>query len=149
MATISIEIVTAERTVLKEDVEMVIAPGMEGQLGILPRHTPLLTVLQAGEIRLKRGEREEMVLAVSGGFLEVRPDSVTILADAAEHIEEIDIGRAEEAVKRAQERMSTRTTDLDVERALRAVKRATTRLKIARKRRGGQGVPTGQPPSGS
>ena len=144
MATIKVEIVTAERKVLEDDVDMVIAPGIEGQLGILPRHAPLLTALQPGELRLKKGG-EETSLIVSGGFLEVRPDRVTILADAAERAEEIDIARAEEAVRRAQERITSRTTELDLQRAMASMRRATIRLKVARRRRG-TGVPGGQPP---
>lgn len=82
MAGIRLDIVTAERTVFSEDVDMVIAPGVEGQLGILPHHTPLMTTLQAGELRVKR-DKGEIPLAISGGFLEVRPDRVVVLADAA------------------------------------------------------------------
>ena len=144
MATIKIEIVTAERKVLEDDVDMVIAPGIEGQLGILPRHAPLLTALQPGEIRLKKGS-EETALTVSGGFLEVRPDRVTVLADAAERVEEIDIARAEEAMRRAQERIQGRTAELDLQRAMASMRRATIRLKVARRRRGQTG-PGGQRP---
>lgn len=139
MATIKIEIVTVERKVLEDDVDMVIAPGSEGQLGILPHHAPLLTSLQAGEIRLKKGS-EEITLVVSGGFMEVRPDLVTVLADAAEHAEDIDIARAEEAMKRAEERIKTRTADLNLQRALASMRRATVRLKIARRRQGRGGL---------
>ena len=142
MATIKVEIVTAERKVLEDDVDMVIAPGIEGQLGILPRHAPLLTALQAGEIRLKKGG-QEVALMVTGGFLEVRANKVTVLADAAERAEEIDLARAEEAMRRAQERVRTRGADMDLERAATATRRAAVRLKLARRR-----APRGPAPGG-
>ena len=82
MSSLRLDIVTAERVVYSEDVDMVIAPGVEGQLGILPHHAPLMTILQSGELRVKKGEAEDS-LAISGGFLEVRPDRVIVLADAA------------------------------------------------------------------
>jgi len=134
MAKLKVEIITAERVVLQEDVDMVVAPGIEGQLGILPHHMPLLTTLQAGELRLKKGN-EEISLAVTGGFLEVQPDRVVILADAAERAEEIDIARAETAKRRAEERLAKRTTDLDSARADVSLARSLIRLKIAEKRR--------------
>lgn len=129
---LKVSVVTAEQRILEDEFDMVIAPGVEGVLGILPRHAPLLTALQAGELRLKKGN-SEIVLAVTGGFLEVRPDQVTVLADAAERAEEINLARAEEAVKRAQERMSHRTQDLDLERAVAAMRRAQVRVKVARR----------------
>ncbi len=135
MATLRVEIVTAERTVLADEVDMVIAPGAEGQLGILPRHTPLITALAPGEIRLKHGTAEERSLSVTGGFLEVRDNQVIILADAAERDDEIDIARAEEAAARARERIKSRASDVDLERAVRALQRAQVRVKVARKRR--------------
>jgi F-type H+-transporting ATPase subunit epsilon len=140
MATIRIEIVTAERRVLEDEVDMVIAPGIEGQLGILPRHAPLLTALQPGEIRLKKGGGETAI-SVTGGFLEVLPDRVTVLADAAEREDEIDLARAEEAMRRAQERVRNRGTDMDLARATVAMRRASSRLKVARRRSGRGGVP--------
>jgi F-type H+-transporting ATPase subunit epsilon len=140
MATIHLEIVTAELTVLETDVDMIIAPGSEGQLGILPRHAPLLTALAPGEIRLKQ-DGGETQYAVTGGFLEVRENKATILADAAEHIEEIDMARAEEAIRRAEERIRMAGADVDLARALRSQHRATARLKVARRRRGA-GVPS-------
>ena len=124
MATIKLDIVTVERMVYSEDVDMVIAPGVQGQLGILPHHTPLMTTLQAGELRVKKGG-EEFSMAVTGGFLEVRPDKVVVLADAAERAEEIDIARAEEAKQRAEQRLADkRATGLDEARAETALRRA-------------------------
>ena len=129
---IKVSVVTAEQSVLEDEVDMIVAPGIEGQLGILPRHAPLLTALQPGELRLKKAG-SEIALVVTGGFLEVRPDHVTVLADAAERVEEIDLGRAEEAMKRARERLAHRTEDLDLERATAALRRASVRIKIARR----------------
>jgi len=141
MAGIRLDIVTAERSVYAEDVDMVIAPGVEGQLGILPHHAPLMTTLQAGELRVKR-EGEEVSLAISGGFLEVRPDRVVVLADAAERAGEIDVARAEEAKRRAQELLSERRAPgIDEARVEASLHRALARIKVAekvriRKRRG-------------
>ena len=134
MAKLKVEIITAERVVLQEEVDMVVAPGADGQLGILPHHVPLLTTLQVGELRLKKGD-EEISLAVTGGFLEVQPDRVVILADAAERAEEIDIARAEMAKKRAEERLVKSAADIDLARADASLARSLIRLKIAEKRR--------------
>ena len=105
MASIKLDIVTAERVVFSDDVEIIMAPGIDGELGILPSHTPLMTMLVPGELRVKRSG-EEFSLAVSGGFLEIRPDRVIVLADTAERAEEIDAARAEEAKLQAQEQLS-------------------------------------------
>ena len=134
MASIRLDIVTAERVVYSDDVDLVVAPGIEGQLGILPHHAPLMTTLQVGELWVKKG-REEFSLAISGGFLEVRPDRVIILADAAERAEEIDIARAEEAKHRAEEQLSQHPPEMDATRTEVALRRALTRLKIVEKRR--------------
>ena len=134
MVTMRLEIVTAEREVYSDDVEAVNAPGVEGDLGILPHHAPLMTSLQPGELMIRKEGRDEY-LVVSGGFLEVMGNRVTILADACERSDEIDEQRAQEAMRRAQERMANRTADLDLEQAARAVRRAETRLRIARRRR--------------
>jgi F-type H+-transporting ATPase subunit epsilon len=142
MATLKVEIVTAERTVLETEADMVILPGAEGQLGILPRHAPLITALAPGVIRLKKGGTEEE-LTVTGGFVEVRDNRVVILADAAERSEEIDLARAEEAVRRAQERIKANPAAADLATALASMRRATVRLKVARRRRGGGGAGPG------
>ena len=135
MAIIRLEVVTAERLVLSEDVDMVVAPGIDGELGILPNHAPLMTMLQPGELRAKRSG-EEFDLVITGGFLEVRPDRVIVLADAAERSDEIDIERAEEAKRRAEERLSQRFVDgLDAARAEAAMRRSMTRIKLAQKKR--------------
>lgn len=134
MAKLKVEIITAERVVLQDEVDMVVAPGIDGQLGILPHHVPLLTSLQLGELRLKKGS-DEISLAITGGFLEVQPDRVVVLADAAEREEEIDVARAEQAKKRAEERLGYRTAEFDLARADAALARSLIRLRIAEKRR--------------
>ena len=134
MATTKLDIVTAERVVFSDDVDVIVVPGIEGQLGILPHHAPLMTMLQPGELLIRKGV-EEFSLAVTGGFLEVRPDRVIILADAAERVEEIDIARAEEAKRRAQEQLSHRIPDADATRAEAALRRALARLEVAGRRR--------------
>jgi F-type H+-transporting ATPase subunit epsilon len=134
MTTMHLEIITAERQVYSDDVELVLAPGIEGELGILPHHAPLMTALQPGEIMVRK-DGEESYLAVSGGFLEVMGNRVMVLADACEHSEEIEEERAQEAVRRAQERLGSRETDLDLERALSSVRRAESRLRVSRRRR--------------
>ena len=134
MATFKLEIVTAERMVFSEDVTALIAWGVEGQLGILPHHAPLMTMLQPGDLVIKK-EKEEEVLAISGGFLEVRPDKVIVLADACERADEIDIARAEEAKKRAQETMKAGPLTADAAAAEAALRRSMARLKAAERRR--------------
>jgi len=135
MAKIRLDIVTAERSVYSEDVDMVIAPGVEGQLGILPHHAPLMTMLEPGELIARKGD-DEFSLAVSGGFLEVRPDRVIVLADSAERAEEIDIARAEEAKRRAEQRLAERyAPGVDAAVVEAALRRSLIRLKVAARRR--------------
>ena len=134
MATMRLEIATAERVVYSEDVNILVAPGIDGELGILPRHAPLLTVLKPGEIRVVK-DGEETYIAVGGGFLEVMGNKVTILADTAEHAGEIDIQRAQEALKLAQERAAAAPADADLERALATIRRSQARLKVGQRRR--------------
>lgn len=134
MATTRLEIVTAERVVFSEDVDVVIAPGIEGQLGVLPHHSPLMTTLEPGELLVRKGG-EEFSLAITGGFLEVRPDRIIILADAAERVEEIDVARAEEAKRRAEERLKEHAPEVDMLRAEAALRRSLMRLEVAARRR--------------
>lgn len=102
---IHVEVVTQERLILDEpEADMIVLPGSEGVLGVLPRHTPLLTTLDIGELRIKKGD-QETVLAVYGGIVEIRPDKVVVLADMAESADEIDLEAAEAARRRAQEMM--------------------------------------------
>ncbi len=136
MAKLKLEIVTAERVVYSaEDVDMVVAPGVMGELGILPRHAPLLTTLKPGVLRVKHGGQEEE-LAVSGGFLQVMPDKVTVLADAAERAEEIDEARAEEARQRALRALQERPAGMDAAQLAAGLHRSLVRLRVARRRRG-------------
>ena len=128
-----LEIVTAERIVYSEDVDILVAPGIDGELGILPRHAPLLTVLKPGEIRVVK-DGEDSLMAVSGGFLEMLGNKVTILADTAEREDEIDVQRAEEALKRAEERVATAPVERDLEKALASMRRSQARLRVARRR---------------
>jgi F-type H+-transporting ATPase subunit epsilon len=137
-----VEVVAAERSILTQEADEVLAVTTEGQVGILPRHAALLTLLVPGEVRLRRGT-DETVLAVGGGFLEVNHDHVVILADSAERAEEIDIARAEEARRRAGERLRARTPDIDQVRAQIALQRALARLRAVERvrRRGGRTRP--------
>ncbi len=143
MPTLRLEIVTAERVVYADDVDVVVLPGIEGQLGILPHHAPLLTALQPGELMTRKG-REETYIAISGGFVQVLGNKAIVLADAAERSEEIDEQRAQDAVRRAQERLTDRTADMNLEVALAAMRRAQTRLRVVQRRRtrGQAGPPT-------
>ncbi|MGA2315446.1 MAG: F0F1 ATP synthase subunit epsilon [Thermodesulfobacteriota bacterium] len=134
MATFKLEIVTAERMVFSDEVSALIAWGVEGQLGILPHHAPLMTMLQPGDLMIRKDKGEEY-LAISGGFLEVRPDKVIILADACERVDEIDIARAEEAKKRAQETLKVAPLTIDAAVAEAALRRSIARLKVAERKR--------------
>ena len=134
MSPIKLDVVTAERVVFSDDVDVVIAPGIEGQLGILPHHAPLMTMLKPGEL-LVRKDGEEFSLVITGGFLEVRPDRVIVLADAAERVEEIDLARAEEARRRAQELLKERIPEVEAVRAQAALLRALARIEVVQRRR--------------
>jgi len=131
-----LDIVTIARVVYSEDVDMVIAPGIEGELGILPNHAALLTALTYGELRVKRGEGE-VSFAIGGGYMEVLPHQMTVLADTAEQADEIDLERAEAARRRAEEHLKARAEDrVDFSRAEAALRRSLARIKVAdRKRR--------------
>lgn len=140
MAKLRFEIVSGERVVYEvDDVDMVVAPGVEGTLGILPRHSPLVTALQPGELRVKKGN-DEVAMVCTGGFMEVSGNRVLVLADAAERVDEIDLARAEEARRRAQERLANRTNDLDLARAEAALRRALIRINVTQRRRGRPGT---------
>jgi F-type H+-transporting ATPase subunit epsilon len=134
MAKLSLEIVTAERLVYSADVDVVVAPGIEGQLGILPQHAPLMTMLQPGELMVRQ-DGEEHSIFVSGGFLEVQGDKVTVLADTAERADEIDIARAEEAKLRTEQRITLSPSEADHARVQAAMLRSLMRLKVAEKSR--------------
>jgi F-type H+-transporting ATPase subunit epsilon len=130
VSKLNLEIVTAERQTFSGEATSIIAPGIEGQLGILPHHAPLMTTLQPGELIIKE-DGKELYLAITGGFIEVRPDKVIILADACEHCEEIDVARAEDAKKRAEDTLKSLSTEIDHARAEAALRRSLIRLKVA------------------
>ncbi|MBI3521632.1 MAG: F0F1 ATP synthase subunit epsilon [Chloroflexi bacterium] len=134
MPGLRLEIITPERVVHQDDVDMVIAPGSEGYLGILPHHAPLLTALGHGELRVKKGGTETS-LAVFGGFMDIGPDHVVVLTDAAEHAEEIDEQRAEAARARAKAALEAGPVGVDEQRARAELSRAITRLRVSERRR--------------
>jgi F-type H+-transporting ATPase subunit epsilon len=133
-AHLQLEIVSADRSLVKEQVDEVQIPGADGYLGILPGHTPLLTTLQVGTLWYRQGQ-EKHYLAIAFGFAEVQPDRVTILAMIAEKADEIDLARAEAAKKRAEERLAKPTSDMDFERARIAMLKALIRLQVASRAR--------------
>jgi F-type H+-transporting ATPase subunit epsilon len=144
MATMLFEMVTAEKLLFSDQVESIVAPGEAGELGILPHHAPLLSILKSGELRVTQDGQEQFI-AITGGFLEVLDNKVTVLADAAEHADEIELERAEVAVRRAEERIASRDADLDLERAIGSLRRAQVRVTVARRRR----TRGNQPPAGT
>ncbi len=131
---IRLEVVTPERAVLQDDVDMVIAPASEGYVGILPHHTPLITTLGPGELRIKKGGVESS-LAIFGGFMDVRPDRVVILTDAAEQADEIDESRAQAARERAKQALQAGPTGMEEARARASLERAMVRLRVSERRR--------------
>ncbi|ANB56513.1 ATP synthase F1, epsilon subunit [Anoxybacillus sp. B7M1] len=133
MKTIKVNVVTPDGPVYEADVEMVSTKAKSGELGILPGHIPLVAPLEIGSIRLKKDGKTELI-AVSGGFLEVRPDKVTVLAQAAEKAEDIDVVRAQAAKERAERRLEAKQDHIDFKRAELALRRAINRLEIAGKR---------------
>ena len=136
---LQLEVITPERRVFEDEVDMVVIPGSEGMLGILPHHAPLFTSLGAGEMRVRKGTLD-YVFAVFGGFMDVRQDKVTVLTDIAEHAEEIDERRAEEARQRAQQRLESAPGDTaEEQRARAALQRALIRLRVAERRRSRRG----------
>ena len=136
MAKLTVELVTPERHVLaEEDVDVVVAPGIDGELAVLPNHAPLVTELSPGVVVLRRGGDED-ILAVSGGFLELLGDTVTVLADTSERSDEIDLERAQAARDRALEAMSLTMTPTEVLEARIRLLRALARIRAASRRSG-------------
>jgi F-type H+-transporting ATPase subunit epsilon len=130
MSTMLLEIVTPERVVYSEQVDMVVVRGVEGELGILPNHIPLVTPLKIAPAKIKKDGRDKWV-AVNGGFLEVRKDKVVILAESAELPEDIDVERALAAKARAEQRLqAARQEEIDFRRAQLALMRALNRLEV-------------------
>ena len=137
-----LEIITGERILFQGDVESVVAPGSEGELGVLPHHAAVMTMLQPGELFYTINGAATS-FALTGGFMEIRGDHVVVLADAAERVDEIDEARAEEAVRRARERIAARVSDVDLERAVQSLRRAQIRVQTVQRRRGrGPGAPS-------
>ena len=126
---LTLEIVTPDRSLVREDVDEVELPGSEGYFGVLPGHTPLLATLKVGELWYRVGQQKRY-LAVAGGFVEVLPDRVTVLAQVGERAEDIDVARAEAAKRRAEERIAN-PVDVDLERARFSLSKALVRLQIA------------------
>ena len=133
--TIRCEIVSQDRTVFAGDVDIVVLPGAAGEMGILPKHAPVLTTLKFGIIKVRKGGKEE-VFTVAGGIAEVQPDIITVLADAAENVEEIDVARADAARVRAEEALKNAPTDTDAYLAMEAaLRKSNLRLDAARRYR--------------
>jgi F-type H+-transporting ATPase subunit epsilon len=134
---IELIVVTPERQLLRQSVVEVVIPGVDGELGILPGHAPLITELGTGELRYRTATSSQPVLlAILGGFAEVLGDRVTLLAETAERAEEIDLARAEAAKARAEKRLASSDANIDWDRATIALQRAVIRIQVARKYRG-------------
>ena len=129
-----LEIVTPDRSLVREDVDEVQLPGSEGYLGVLPGHTPLLVTLKVGELWYRIGQ-EKHFLAIASGFGEVLPEGVTVLAEIAERAQDIDVTRAEAAKERAEERLTKGAIDIDLERARIALLKSLIRVQVASRAR--------------
>ena len=129
-----LEIVTPDRSLVREEVDELQLPGSEGYFGVLPGHAPLLATLKIGELWYRIGQ-DKYFLAIAGGFVEVLPDHVTVLAQIAERAEDIDVARAEAAKKRAEERLAQPAPDIDFERARIAMMKSLVRLQVASRAR--------------
>ncbi len=130
-----LEIVTPERQVFSDEVDSVVCPGIEGELGILPHHAPLLTTLGFGELRIRKAGEEEF-FAIAGGFLQVRPDKVVVMAETADMASEIDLEKALEARREAEKQLSEGFEEpADLARARAALQRALTRIRVAERHR--------------
>lgn len=130
--TFKLEVVTPDRVVLSDDqIVSVTAPGSEGYFGMLANHAPMMTQLKIGKLEYRRADDTSDAMAISGGFLEVFENAVTVLAESAEMAGDIDLDRAEQAKTRAEERLSRSTEEVDFERAQIALKRAINRINVA------------------
>jgi F-type H+-transporting ATPase subunit epsilon len=133
----ALRVVSVERSLFEGDVDFMVVTGGEGEIGVLSHHAPLMTILKPGPLRIKPANGgEEEVLFVGGGFLEVLPDRVTVLADVAEHADEISVGAAEEARRRAQEKLAGTLSAAEETEFQNALAMAEARLRLARARRG-------------
>jgi len=134
MSTVEVLVATAEREVYRGEADFLVAPGAAGELGIMPKHTPLLSALTAGELRIHHGEEIDDVF-ISGGFIEVQPDMITVLADTAERASDMDEAAAIEAARKAQEEIDSKNGDVDYARAASELSIATARLALIRKKK--------------
>ncbi|MBA30236.1 MAG: ATP synthase F1 subunit epsilon [Dehalococcoidia bacterium] len=134
MKLLDIEIVTAEKTIFSGQASLIQIPGIEGELGILPSHAPIITELDPGEVLIKN-EKEVLSLVLSGGFVEVFNDKVTILADAAERTNEIDIEKTKEAIEKAEKIVESKGSDIDIQKALFVIRASKAQLRVANRRR--------------
>ncbi len=130
-----LDIVSAEQKIFSGPVEMVVVTAELGELGVVPGHAPLLTVLRPGEIRVKHSEGNEELFYVSGGFLEVQPDTVSILADTVLRADDVDEAAAMEAKAQAEEAMSKQNTDIDYSTAAAELARAAAQIRLIQKLR--------------
>jgi F-type H+-transporting ATPase subunit epsilon len=131
---LKLEIVTPERVAYEDEVDAVVCPGIEGELGILPHHAPLLSTLGFGELRIRKGGQEEF-FAIAGGFVQVRPDKVVVMAETADLASEIDLEAAEQARRDAERALSEGFTEpADLARARAAMERALLRIRVAERR---------------
>lgn len=147
MALFEFKIITAEREVYTDMVEAILAPGVEGDLGILPGHAALMTMLRPGELMIRK-DGEDEYLVITGGFVEVLNNQVTLLADACERSTEIDETRAEDAVKRARERLLNKDKDIDLSKAIEALRRAEVRVRVSKRKRLGKSQNRNLTPTG-
>ena len=136
---LTLEIVTPDRALLREEIDEVVVPGSQGEFGVLPGHTPLLSTLKIGELWYRQGQ-ERHYLAIAFGFVEVLPDRVTVLAQVGERAQEIDVQRAERAKQRAEQRLAQAQphltqVDFDIERARIALMKSLLRLQVASRAR--------------
>ena len=132
MATIKLEVVSPDKMVYSEDISMLIVRSTDGDLGIMPKHAPLVAGLVPQAMRIKKEGTEELI-AVAGGFVEVQPEKITVLASAAETKDDIDAARAQKSYERAQKRISSKAADVDMARAEASLKRAMARLQVSGK----------------
>jgi F-type H+-transporting ATPase subunit epsilon len=129
-----LEIVTPERLAYEDEVDMVLVPAIDGELGILPHHTPLVSLLGVGELRIRKGGEEES-FAIAGGFLQVRPDKVVVMAETASLASEIDLERAQEARREAERALETSGEDADLAMARAQLQMALSQIRVAERRR--------------
>jgi F-type H+-transporting ATPase subunit epsilon len=137
-----LEIVSAEKNIYSDEVSAVVAPSIEGEIAILDNHAPLLTSLQPGEVRIIKNSDEDTFLYLSGGFIEVLGNHVTILADAAERVEEIEESKVQEAIQQAEEQLNTGQSGIDLANTLASMRKDQIRLKIVQRRKSSNRTPS-------